>query len=182
MAIPRKIMRFSINILLAITTVAIILSLYCVYQLKVEKKQYFKLFGYTAFNVVTGSMEPTLEIGDIIIVKISKDVKTNDVITYYKDENFITHRVIEMNENTLITRGDVNNSKDSPIQLNMVVGRVVHVVSNAGLIIDILLTPKVFISIVLTLFLFSICFSYIPKKKNKIKYDKDGIEILEIDR
>ncbi len=174
-----KIMRIVVDILLFITSIAIIFSLYGLYQLKVQSKKYFNLFGYTAFSVVTGSMSPTLEIGDVIIVKIDKDVKKDDIITFYKDDNFITHRVVEKKGKEIITRGDSNNSSDSPITKDMIVGKVVHVFSKASSFVDILLTPKIFISIVITLFLFSICVSYIPKK-NKVKYDKDGIEILDI--
>ena len=172
-------MRIIVDILLFITAIAIIFSLYGFYQLKFQNKTYFNLFGYTAFNVVTGSMSPTLEIGDIILVKIDNDVKKDDIVTYYKDENFITHRIIEINDNRIIARGDSNNSSDSPITKDMIVGKVVHVFSKAGSIVDILLTPKIFISIVITLFLFSICISYIPKKKKKI-YSKEETEILDL--
>ena len=177
--IAEKVMRIIVDILLFITTIAIIFSLYGLYQLKVQNKKYFSFFGYTAFNVVTGSMSPTLEIGDIIIVKIDNNVKEDDIITYYKDGNFITHRVIEIKGKDIITRGDSNNSSDSPVTKDIIIGKVVHTFSKASSFIDILLTPKIFVSIVITLFLFSICVSYIPKK-NKAKYDKDGIEILDI--
>ena len=174
-----KVMRIIVDILLFITSLAIIFSLYGFYQLKIQNKTYFNIFGYTAFNVVTGSMSPTLEIGDVIVVKITDNIAQNDIITYYKDENFITHRVIEIDGESIIARGDYNNGSDSPITKDMVVGKVVDVFRGVGSIIDILLTPKIFISIVITLFLFSVFVSYVPKK-NKIKYDKDGIEILEI--
>ena len=174
-----KVMKIVVDILLGITAIAIIFSLYGLYQLKVQNRKYFNLFGYTAFSVVTGSMSPTLEIGDVIIVKVSQDIKKDDIITYYKDDSFITHRVIKIEGKDIIARGDSNNSVDSPINKDMVVGKVVHRFKKASSFIDVLLTPKIFISIVITLFLFSICVSYIPKK-SKVKYDKDGIEILDI--
>ena len=177
--VAEKVMRIIVDILLFITSLAIIFSLYGFYQLKVQNKKFFNIFGYTAFNVVTGSMSPTLEIGDIIVVKIDDKIEKDDIITYYKDNNFITHRVIEIDGEDIIARGDSNTSSDSPITLDMVVGKVVKVFAGLGSLIDVLLTPKVFISIVITLFLFSVFVSYIPKKK-KLKYDKDGIEILDI--
>ncbi len=177
--VAEKVMRIIVDILLFITTIAIIFSLYGFYQLKFQNKKYFNLFGYTAFNVVTGSMSPTLEIGDIIIVKIGNEVEKDDIITYYKDDNFITHRAIEVNNDDIIARGDSNNSSDSPITKDMVIGKVVRVFSNGSSFIDVLLTPKVFISIIVTLFLFSLCISYIPKSK-KNKNDNDEIEILDI--
>ena len=177
--IVKKIMQIIVDILLVFTTIAIIFSLYGLYQLKFQNKKYFNLFGYTAFSVVTGSMSPTWEIGDVIIVKIDNNIKKDDIITYYKDGNFITHRVIDIHGKEITARGDSNNSSDSPVSKEMVVGKVVHVFARASSFIDILLTPKIFVSIVITLFLFSVCVSYIPKK-NKTKYDKDGIEILDI--
>ena len=43
-----------------------------------------------------------------------------------------------------------------------------------------MLTPKVFISVIITLFLFSLCFSYVPKeKKSKNKLTKIGKEKVE---
>ncbi len=179
--IVKKIMCIFVNILLFVTTIAIIFSLYGFYQLKVQNHKYFNIFGYSAFNVITGSMSPTLEVGDIIVVKLTKDIKVDDIITYCKENDFITHRVVSVNGENLVTRGDSNNSSDSPVKLDMVVGKVTHVFHGVAAMVDILLTPKIFISIVITLFLFSICFSYIPKNKQKIKYDKEGIEILEID-
>ena len=179
--IGEKVMRIIVDILLFITTIAIIFSLYGFYQLKFQNKKFFNLFGYTAFSVVTGSMSPTLEIGDVILVKIDKNVKPDEIITYYKDNNFITHRIIDIKDETIITRGDSNNSSDSPISSDMIVGKVVHTFRKASSIVDILLTPKIFVSIVITLFLFSIAISYIPKKSKSV-YDKDGIEILDIGR
>ena len=172
-------MRIIVDILLFITSFAIIFSLYGFYQLKIQNKKFFNIFGYTAFNVVTGSMSPTLEIGDVIVVKVGNDIIKDDIITYYKDDNFITHRAVEVNGDNIIARGDANNGSDSPITKDMIVGKVVKVFRKAGSIIDILLTPKIFISIVITLFLFSVFISYVPKK-NKPIYDKEGIEILDM--
>ena len=72
-----KIISFILNVLLTIVTIIIIIGMYYIYQLKIEKNDYANLFGYTFFEVATGSMSPTMEIGDVVIVKITKEVHQN---------------------------------------------------------------------------------------------------------
>ena len=59
------------------------------------------MFGYTALEVVTGSMSGTIEIGDLVIVELTKDINVGDIIVYGQDDNLITHRVIEINEENI---------------------------------------------------------------------------------
>ena len=81
-------------IIFIISVLVIIAGIYAV-QTRILKKETAEIFGYTAFEVVTGSMSGTIEIGDLIIVKVTNDVKINDIIVYKDGSNFITHRVIE---------------------------------------------------------------------------------------
>ncbi|MEE3492259.1 signal peptidase I [Ruminococcus sp.] len=60
------------------------------------------IFGYHIFRVTTGSMEPTLSIGDVILVKESapEDIHKDDIITYKGNSGelsgmMITHMVVE---------------------------------------------------------------------------------------
>ena len=104
------------------------IAIFCLYTFTVTdilKKDYVNIFGYTYFIVATGSMEDTINIDDLIIVKVTKDIKKNDIITY-KNENglMITHRIIDTDDDKLITKGDANNIADSPIDISQVVGRV----------------------------------------------------------
>ena len=94
------------------------------------KKDYANVFGYTYFVVSTGSMSGTIEVNDIIFVKIDDDVKINDVITY-KNENgdIITHRLVQIVGDKLIAQGDVNNIQDDPITREQVIGKVSLIVS-----------------------------------------------------
>ena len=111
-----KIISCILNVLLAIMMIVIIVGAYYMYQVKIQKKDYANLWGYSLFEVGTGSMSPTIEIGDVVITKITKDVEENDIIVYIEDDDIITHRLIEKNEERLITRGDTNNSDDKPIE------------------------------------------------------------------
>lgn len=114
-------------------SILIILVSLCVYTFvmtDILKKDYVNVFGYTYFVVSTGSMSGTIEVNDIIFVKIGDDVEEKDVISYVnKDGDIITHRLIQKVGDKLITQGDVNNVADDPIDKEAVIGKVKLVVS-----------------------------------------------------
>lgn len=76
------------------------------------------IFGNYIAYVVTGSMEDTLMIGDVIVVKKTpiEDIKVGDIVTYKSTDgqfagHYITHRVIDIiehpnNQLQFITKGD----------------------------------------------------------------------------
>lgn len=124
---PKKIFNF---IIYSMIFAIIILLLYGIIQQKITNEKYIHLFGYTLLEVVTGSMSGTIEIGDGVIVKLTSDIKEDDVIVYKNEDKLITHRLIKLDENTLITKGDANNVQDAPITKDMVMGKVIFVIPN----------------------------------------------------
>lgn len=110
--------------------VLVALCIYTFIMTDVLKKDYANIFGYTYFVVATGSMSGTIEVNDVVIVKLGEDVDVNDIITYQGSQGeFITHRVIKKVGNQIITQGDVNNTEDEPITTDDVVGEVKMVIS-----------------------------------------------------
>ena len=102
------------------------------------------ILGNKFFIVLTGSMSPTIDVGDMVIVKDVKPeaVNVNDVITFGSNssDNVTTHRVKEVlsnNENlSYITQGDANNVEDpTPVEEDFLVGRVNKVIPKVGKII-----------------------------------------------
>lgn len=88
-----------------------------------------RLMGYRVFNVISGSMEPTYSVGDLIYVKEVNpyDIKEGMVITFVLNEELVvaTHRVVEVDtENQYFhTKGDANDTADSaPVHFNNVIG------------------------------------------------------------
>lgn len=79
------------------------------------------LFGKSVFRVVTGSMEPSIHVGDCIIVeKTNPDMlKVGDIIAFYSSQPDIqglavTHRIVGFDRNlNIITKGDANAVNDS---------------------------------------------------------------------
>ena len=109
-------------------------------------------------------MSPTIEKGDIVIIKIGDEIKENDIITYKKDNVLITHRISKINENTIIAKGDYNNTDDVPIQKEQVVGKVVFIVNNVEIWKKVFTDAHVIIPVIITVILFVALISYKEKK------------------
>lgn len=121
------------------------------------------MFGYTMFSTATASMSPTIEIGDIVLVKIGQDAKEKDIITYKKDNAFITHRIIEIDGESIIAKGDNNNTQDESITKDAIVGKVVYIINNVEVWKNVFSDPSVIIPVLLTVILFVILISYKEK-------------------
>ena len=161
-----------LNILIGIFVIILLVSIYSGFQVKVLKNDYANFFGYSMFEVQTGSMSDYIEAGDWIILKLTKNVDTNDVITYKQDGNYITHRIIEAYNGTYITKGDANSSKDEPIDQTQIVGKVVKVLGGFGIFRKTIFNPNVIIALIITLWLFNLVFNTNEeniKRRNKIK-------------
>lgn len=168
-----KVFQIFIDFLVFIITILILFSLYNLISIKVLNKPYTNLFGFSVFEIATGSMEPTLNVKDLVIVKITKNISVDDIITYEEDGNLITHRVIEIKEDTITTKGDANNSIDVKVPKEKIVGKIVYIIRKGGIIREVFITPKVIISITITLVLISLCLSYKENKPDKNKKNKE---------
>ena len=91
----------------------------------IEKDKSPRFFDYYIFEVKSGSMENTIHINDYIIVKKTNDIKLNDIVTYKKDNYYITHRVIDIDGNKVITKGDANNLQDDEINRKDIIGKYI---------------------------------------------------------
>lgn len=149
------------NIFIIIIVIILLIVGYCSFQTLVLKKDYVNIGGYTFLEVASGSMGEAISVNDLVIVKLeNKDIKKNDIVTYKSGNNLITHRVVKINEQEIITKGDSNNTYDSPIKQGEIIGKVVKIVPGVGIWREVLQTPKVIISFMITLILFGGYFSY----------------------
>lgn len=91
------------------------------------------LFGFRIYRVISGSMQPALQIGDVIIVKKSNNYSERDIITYSNGLTTITHRIIAINNDEVITKGDANEVDDKPINKEQIIGKFFFRISNFSL-------------------------------------------------
>ncbi|MGL5382017.1 MAG: signal peptidase I [Culicoidibacterales bacterium] len=96
------------------------------------------------FNVLSGSMEPTIPTGSIVaIYKIDPNqLVVDDVVMFNpRQTSMVMHRVVAINETEngkeFITRGDANNTNDPiPIYSTEIVGKVFFFLPLIGALIS----------------------------------------------
>lgn len=178
-----KLLKIISNVLFVILGIFLLIAIYSFISINILNNKYVNFFNYTFFEVASDSMAPVITTNDLIIVKLTKDIKENDIITFTKEDSLITHRVISKDGNSYLTKGDANNEYDDRVVNDDIVGKVIKILPNAGIWFKVITTPKVVILICVTLFLFSLAFSYQGKKKLSKNDDfgiyYSGIELKE---
>lgn len=166
----KKIVFVILSILLGLV---LAFNIYNFISIKVMHKDLASINGYAMLEVVSGSMEPTILKGDIIVINTKdKDYKENDIITFRgKEGEFVTHRIIEIDDKTMITKGDNNNSEDDPIKTSSIVGKYVTKINGGGRILSSFKNPFTMVMIFIIGLLGCVLLST----------DSDGKPILEQD-
>lgn len=133
------------------------------------------LFGYKFYDVLTGSMNPTIKPGSLIVVKEIDDseIKEGDIITFKGNStsNITTHRVVEVIEKDknikFQTKGDANDVLDPMlIDGNLLVGKVVFDIPYMGKVTSFINQYRVVIVILIIAYL---CFGTFYKGAKAIK-------------
>ncbi|MFE4503760.1 signal peptidase I [Rhodococcus sp. NPDC056743] len=150
-----------------------------------------RLTGSTAYTVLTGSMEPAMPPGTLVVVKPtpSEDLATGDVITFQPvsgDPAVVTHRIEGIyytaeGERQIHTRGDANNVADSwslvPEQIR---GRVIYTVPYLGQVNSVISgqSRSILITVVaagLIVYAVWMGISAIRDKRRKVGEDDDSV-------
>ena len=104
--------------------------------------------GYTPMTVASGSMEPTIPTGSVVLVDTvdAASIKVGDVITYKSNKTFTTHRVIKLVSTdtgpAFQTQGDANATPDpTPITPDLLEGRVMFHIVGAGYFVQFVGSP-----------------------------------------
>ena len=78
---------------------------------------FYYLGPFRLCSVVSGSMEPNLPTWSLCVINVKTpyaDIKTGDIVVYNRksDATRIIHRVIEITDSGMITKGDANSVSD----------------------------------------------------------------------
>lgn len=134
-----KVLNIALIILLSIVLVA---NCYIIAMRSFSEEKMPKFFGYTSAIVISGSMSGYIEVNDMVIIHEEKFYQSGDVITFYSENNVVTHRIIDKTSDGFITKGDANNMQDlEPVNKSEIIGKVVFVIPNLGLFVEYLSTP-----------------------------------------
>ena len=132
-------------------------------------------FGYGAAVVLSGSMEPELSVGDLILVRETDQIEVNDIVVYQSGSSLVVHRVMDIQENMVTTQGDANNVADEPIDLSLVKGEVFFYLPAVGTFVNFLKAP---IGIILTIVL-AIALVEIPRRSEMKKNDDERQKLID---
>ena len=164
----KMIIKVIVNIFTCILLLLLGLVIYGKVIITFSDNAYPNYFGYTFFEVASGSMMPTLQINDVILVKVTNEnLKNGDIIAFNGGDAVITHRILFMDGNVITVKGDNNDVVDKPITKEQVIGKVVKVFPELGIWKKVLTEPKILFGIFITLLLFDFALSYGDKSKNK---------------
>jgi signal peptidase len=105
------------------------------------------LFGYESYVVYSGSMEPTIGVGDIAVVGPVKadKLRAGDIITFRTPQNpdtIVTHRLqnVDTDANghfTFETKGDANDTPDQvSVDQNALLGKVAYSLPGLGFLVE----------------------------------------------
>lgn len=130
-------------------------------------------FGYGMSVVLSGSMESRLSVDDLVIIKATDSYKVDDIVLFQDGNSLVIHRIIEIDGDTVTTKGDANNVADEPIQKSQIRGVLVYDIAGFGAVVNILKQP-VFVILILAVALFLNELSYRKEK------DTDTEELDEI--
>lgn len=106
--------------------------------------------GFRVFNVLTGSMEPAIKTGSMVIVRPAENYKINDIITFNPvgkaDKTPITHRIhdirVQGGTPIYITKGDANEVQDlTEIGQYQIIGKMIFGVPYIGAVVNVAKTP-----------------------------------------
>lgn len=137
-----------------------------------------RLLGYQVYTVITGSMEPELNVGDLIYVKSVKnihDIRVGDDLTFVLNEDLVvaTHRVVRIDaeKQHIYTKGIANEIEDdAPVHFKNVIGTVSFSLPLLGYVANFIQNPPgMYISIAAGVLLIALVFlpDFLSKKKVK---------------
>ena len=159
----RRVIKWIVNFLTGLLLVVLMLVVYGKCVLLFTDNKYPNYFGYTLFEVASGSMEPTLYTNDVILVHITKkDLKKDDIIAFNSENAIITHRIIfiDPDNDSITVKGDNNNTIDMPINRKQIIGKVIKAFPKLGIWKKVITEPKILVAIFVTLLLFDFALSY----------------------
>jgi signal peptidase len=116
----------------------------------------YTAFGHPALVVLSGSMTPTIDTGDLIVDNPvtpaqAKHLRVGQVATFLeapRSQSSITHRIVKVEhhggQTYYVTKGDANNAADTPARpASLVVGTYAWKIPRGGYFLDNLHNPIV---------------------------------------
>ena len=137
-------------------------------------------FGLGVSVVYSGSMEPTYSPGDLIFVTKPEAYAVDDIIVFQRNEKAVMHRLLSIDGNTIVTKGDANNVADDPMDISVLKGKVVFTIPWVGHIVRLIKTPwgiGIILGIAFLLFEFSFICEKLEQRRKRENLKKEIEEL-----
>ena len=131
------------TVIIVCTAVFLIYNLYLLNEQTLRGNALPMPLGMGAAIVLSGSMEPTLSVDDMILVAAQPSYAVGDVVVYQSGSALVVHRIIAMADGLVTTQGDANNTADEPVSIDLIKGMVVGHVQNVGGLVRMVKSPVV---------------------------------------
>jgi len=94
-------------------------------------------FGTGVSVILSGSMEPTLHVNDLVIIREADAYEMDDIVVYQSGSSLVIHRIVGINEeeNKVTTKGDANNIEDGEIPVTAIKGKLSFSIPFIGILI-----------------------------------------------
>jgi signal peptidase len=138
--IQKKLVRIAVIVCIAIF---LITNIYLLNEKTLRGNALPMPFGFGTAIVLSGSMEPTYYVDDMIFVTAAEEYAVGDVVVYQSGTALVVHRVIAVENGMVTTQGDANNTADEPVALEQIKGTVVGHLPNMGGMIRSIKSPVV---------------------------------------
>lgn len=169
----KQLIKFLKILLIGTLCLILLINLWQLFSRIILKDKISSVFGYTQVTVMSGSMEPVISAGDVLIIHDEDEYNAEDIVTFWRDEVLVTHRLIEEREQGWITKGDYNNVVDSQlVQKNQIIGKVIVIIPYLGLVILYLRTPLGILTVIILLFILLILPEWFSVIRHQIKNKK----------
>ena len=172
----RKLNNIKAIIIYIILVPILIYNISLIIQSIVKSDKTPSFLGIKTYIVISGSMKPNLNIGDIVIAKETKEnsLKEGDIICFRQGQSVVTHRlsdvVEENNEKRYKTKGDNNNAEDSgSINYKLIEGKVVSKIPFIGNLILFIQRRNVIILLIILFYIYIIKLNSQKRKKEERK-------------
>lgn len=136
-----KVVNNIVKYLLILVSIIVILSF-----ISIKSDIAFNIIGIRPYTVLSGSMKPEMDPGDVVFVtnRGKNDLNEGDIITFYENNTIITHRIVEITKEGYTTKGDNNNSIDIfTVKQENIIGKVLFHIPKIGYLIELLSRPIV---------------------------------------
>ncbi|MCC6034915.1 MAG: signal peptidase I [Desulfurococcaceae archaeon] len=99
--------------------------------------------------VKSRSMYPTLDVGDLLVIKKSESFEIGDIIVFRQSRDIVVHRIYNITSEGIMTKGDAYNKPDPWIIKPFdIYGKVITIIPRVGYLLLVLSNPAILLIVI----------------------------------